>query len=456
MFKVRIFAIILLIAGAGIGYFNYSSELAEDSKFPFRLGLDLSGGSHLVYQADVSNLQVSEVKDSMAALRDVIERRVNLFGVSEPIVQVEETTGIISDGAQQRLIVELPGVTDIDRAIALIGQTPLLEFKTERPNGETLTIFEAQQLGERLDEDPYLDSGLTGRYLERASLEFGATQSGHLSNEPIVAIQFNSEGGDLFAEITKTNIGKTVAIYLDGAIISAPVVQSEITGGGAVISGNFNPEEAKQLVGRLNSGALPVPITLLSTQTIGPSLGQETLNAGVKAGVYGLIVVALFLLLWYRLPGLLAIVALVIYLAMMLALFKLIPVTLTAAGIAGFILSVGMAVDANILIFERMKEELRKHLNDDSEKVSEILPAIKEGFARAWLSIRDGNISSIITAVILFWFGTSLVKGFALTFGLGVLVSMISAITVTRTFLYALAAKENRGIARFLFGTGIR
>ncbi len=460
MLKTRLIAIALLIAGVGIGYFNYNSEVSPDSKFQFRLGLDLSGGSHLVYRADVSGLPVSEVRNSMDALRDVIERRVNMFGVSEPIVQVEQTLGIASDGVQQRLIVELPGVTDIDAAIALIGQTPLLEFKVERPNGETQAIFQAWQNEERLDEDPYLDSGLTGRYLDRAKLEFGGGNGSGLSNEPIVAIDFNAEGADLFAQITRENLGKTVAIYLDGAIISAPVVQSEILGGSAIISGNFDPEEAKQLVGRLNSGALPVPITLLSTQTIGPSLGQETLFAGVKAGIYGLVAVALFLIFWYRLPGLLAVIALAIYLAIMLAIFKLIPVTLTAAGIAGFILSVGMAVDANILIFERIKEELRKSHEGkafgDGLAETPMLDAMKIGFDRAWLSIRDGNISSIITAVILFWFGTSLVKGFALTFGLGVLVSMLSAITVTRTFLYAVAARENSGIAKVLFGTGLK
>ena len=462
MFKIRLLALILLLSGIGIGYFNYITEVKQGSSFPFHLGLDLSGGSHLVYQADVSNLQKSEIGDSMAALRDVIERRVNLFGVSEPVVQVEETSGIISNGAKHRLIVELPGVTNIDAAIELIGQTPLLEFKTERPNGETFKIIAAQREGKRLKEDPYINSPLSGRFLKHASLEFGNTQQGTLSNEPIVAISFNKEGADLFAKITKENINKTVAIYLDGAIISSPVVQSEITGGDAVISGNFNPKEAKQLVGRLNSGALPVPIKLLSTQTIGPSLGKVTLNSGIKAGEYGLIAVAIFLLLWYRLPGLLAIVALIIYLMMMLALFKIIPVTLTAAGIAGFILSIGMAVDANILIFERMKEELRKSyqvkalVDGDGVDAVSVPDAIREGFARAWLSIRDGNISSIITAAILFWFGTSLVKGFALTFGLGVLVSMISAITVTRTFLYAVAPRKNKGIVRFLFGSGIK
>ena len=457
MWKTRLIAIIFLIAGAGIGYFNYSSEISPESKFQFKLGLDLSGGTHLVYTADTSELNQTEITDSMDALRDVIERRVNMFGVSEPIVQVEES-GFLSDKKEQRLIVELPGITDTDAAIEMIGQTPLLEFKLERSEKETAPIIEAYQEAQKalqegkeipnnplLSQDIYASTQLTGRYLERAQLEFDQT-----TGEPIVSLVFNKEGSDLFAQITKENVGKVLAIYLDGAPITTPVIREEITGGRAQISGSMSPKEAKVLVGRLNSGALPVPIHLLSTQTIGPSLGAEALNAGVRAGIVGLIAVAIFLLFWYRLPGLLAIVALAIYIMIMLAIFKIIPVTLTAAGIAGFILSIGMAVDANILIFERMKEEL---LRSNEESLPE---AIKEGFDRAWLSIRDGNISSIITAIILFWFGTSLVEGFALTFGIGVLISMVSAISITRTLLFAVAKQESGKFARFLFGTGIK
>ncbi len=446
MWKIRLIAFLLLAGGGALGYFNYTSQVRADSKFPFKLGLDLSGGSHLVYSADTSLLSGTDVKDSMEALRDVIERRVNLFGVSEPLVQVEGT------GGEDRLIVELPGVTDIDRAIALIGQTPLLEFKVERPNGETQAIIQAQQKGERLNEDPYTDSGLTGRYLEKAQLEFtsASTGTGVVPNEPIVSLKFNSEGSDLFAKITRENVGKTIAIYLDGTPISAPVVREEITGGTAQISGSMTATEAKELVGRLNSGALPVPISLLSVETIGPSLGHEAFAAGIRAGIWGLAIVALFLIFWYRLPGLLAVAALMGYVAIMLTLFKLIPITLTAAGIAGFILSIGMAVDANILIFERMKEEMR-----GGKRVAE---AMREGFTRAWPSIRDSNISSIISTLILFWFGTSLVKGFALTLLIGVLVSMISAISITRTFLFALETKavEEGKWKRFLFSSGVR
>ncbi len=474
MWKVRIVAIVLLLAGIAVGYFNYTTETNKDSRFPIKLGLDLSGGSHLVYHADTSALKASEIKNSMDALRDVIERRVNMFGVSEPVVQVEETSGILSKNKDNRLIVELPGVTDIDKAISMIGQTPLLEFMKEKSQEEkdifnkTLEDFKVLQSEGKTESDltpqqiQILSSGLyeptelTGRYLERAALEFDNN-----TNTPIVSLVFDSEGSKLFAKITKENIGKTIAIYLDGASISNPVVQEEITGGRAQISGSMNPEEAKTLVGRLNSGALPIPISLLSTQTIGPSLGKEAFDKGIKSGLYGIALVIIFLIFWYRLPGLLASISLLIYIAIMVALFKVIPVTLTAAGIAGFILSIGMAVDANILIFERMKEELRSrfrsHTTEEGEfDIVDTREAIHTGFSRAWLSIRDGNISSVLTAVILFWFGTSLVKGFALTFGIGVLVSMVSAISITRTFLFAVSANKNKGVAKFLFGTGIK
>ncbi|NTV44920.1 MAG: protein translocase subunit SecD [Candidatus Yonathbacteria bacterium] len=460
MWKTRLAAILILVAGTALGYFVYSSEIASESKFPFRYGLDLSGGTRLVYNADVSKVAASDVTTSMNSLRDVIERRVNLFGVAEPIVQVEKGSVLGGTGDDERLIVELPGVTDIDAAIAMIGQTPLLEFKLEK--SDTQAIIQAKQdaqkaltsggsvsLNALAFQDPFADTGLTGRFLQKASLEFDQT-----TNEPIVSIIFNQEGSDLFAKITRENVDKTLAIYLDGSPISTPVIREEITGGKAQISGSMNAEEAKMLVGRLNSGALPIPISLASTEAVGPSLGMQARDAGVFAGLMGILVVMAFMVLWYRAPGVLASIALLLYVAIMLAIFKFLPVTLTAAGIAGFILSVGMAVDANILIFERMKEELKKAHAGNKESIVELSPAIKEGFHRAWSSIRDGNISSMITAVILFWFGTSVVQGFALTFGLGVLVSMLSAITISRTFLVAVAPRRHKGISRFLFNSG--
>ncbi len=461
MFKTRLTALIILILGLSVGYFVYKSEpkisgqvpIAGSflSKFPFKLGLDLSGGTHLVYKADVSAVDGANVKDSMSSLRDVIERRVNLFGVGEPVVQVQD--GGFSNNGEERLIVGLPGVTDINKAVMMIGQTPLLEFKTERPDGvekdallkkledAQKLIAEGKTPSEDIEDPYYISTDLTGRFLDRATLEFNQS-----TREPVVSLKFNADGTALFKKITEENIGKTVAIYLDGAPISAPVVREAITTGDAQISGSFTPTEAKTLVGRLNSGALPVPISLISTQTIGASLGEKAVADGARAAVIGFLTIALFLILWYRLPGVLAVVALSIYAAIMLALFKVFNVTLTAGGIAGFIISIGVAVDANVLIFERIKEEIRNNRT--------IGDAIKTGFSRAWLAIRDSNVSSIITAVILFWFGTSLIKGFALIFGMGVLVSMFSAITISRIFLYALNVNKNTKLTAFLFGSG--
>ncbi len=457
MLKPRIWAIIFILAGIGIGYFNYASS-------PFQFGLDISGGSHLVYTADVSSITPGEVDDAMESLRDVIERRVNLFGVAEPIVQTERASTLAGEEekGQYRLIVELPGVTDIDSAVAMIGETPVLEFMTLRAQADLDKYNKALEAGKKAAEEgttvskedeeilrngPYEPTELTGRFLTKATLQFD-----QVTQEPYITLDFDDRGKESFASITKANIGKPVAIYLDRNLgnyipITEPVVREEITEGKAQITGQFTPEEAKVLVGRLNSGALPVDkLELIGSQSIGPSLGAQALDAGVKAGIWGTVIAALFLIVWYRLQGVIATLALGVYIVVVLALFKLIPVTLTAAGIAGFILSIGLAVDANILIFERTKEELRsgKKLED----------AIKEGFSRAWLSIRDSNVSSIITAVILFWFGTSLFEGFALTFGIGILVSMLSAITISRTFLLAIAKGENTGAKRFLFGTG--
>ncbi len=455
MAKTRTWAVVFILLGAFLWYFAYASEFVPGSaftRFPFKLGLDLKGGAELIYKADVSKLGQGDVKDSMAALRDIIERRVNTLGVSEPVVQTE-----VGSNGDERLLVQLPGVTDINQAIQTIGATPLLEFKTERPQAERDAILaaqkafvDAQKAGAQptgidfslLQQDPYyVSTQLSGRYLKKATLEFDQQNF-----QAVVSLQFDDVGTKLFGDMTQANVGKTVAIYLDNAPISTPVVREAITSGKAQISGNFKPEDAKQLVGRLNSGALPVPIELVSTQTVGASLGDEALQKNIWAGIYGTLLVALFLILWYRVPGLIAVVSLTIYIALMLAFFKLIPVTLTAAGIAGFIMSIGMAVDANILIFERTKEEL--------EGGHSLADAIKEGFARAWLSIRDSNISSMITAVVLFWLGTSLVKGFALTFGLGVLVSMFTAITVTRMFLFSFRIKDSAA-TKFLFGHGI-
>lgn len=438
MWKIRAAALLILAASVAVGYFAYEAG----GRFPYRLGLDLSGGTHLLYRADVSGIPPGEEEASLEALRDVIERRINIFGVSEPLLQVERASAL-SGTDDWRLIVELPGVTDIAEAVRAIGETPVLEFKLLR---EGYAGREFREDG-TLDDEAFAPTGLTGRYLKRASLVFG-NAAGGVANEPIVSLEFDGEGAALFERVTRENVGRVLAIFLDGAPISMPVIREAIPEGRATISGNFRPDEARLLARNLSFGALPVPVELVSTQSIGASLGEAALERGVFAGLVAALLVALFMLLWYRLPGVLAVAALAIYVSFMLALFKLIPVTLTAAGIAGFILSIGMAVDANILIFERLKEELRagKTLRD----------AIALGFSRAWLSIRDGNISSIITAVILFWFGTSLVKGFALTFGLGVLVSMLTAISVSRLFLRSFERLGGSRLVPVLFGSGLR
>lgn len=453
MAKKRITSVVILAGGVLLGvfvapeYWNRAIDkipqtvagpvlgaLKIDGFFsrPFRLGLDLQGGTHLTYRADVSGVAASERGEAMAGLRDVIERRVNLFGVTEPVVQVDRA------GDEYRLIVELAGIKDINVAIRLIGKTPFLEFREEA------LVTEVPGHPEITPENPLVDfmsTELTGKYLKRAELNFDQT-----TGEPVIGVRFDDEGTRVFAELTKKNIGKRLGIFLDGAPLSAPVVQEEIEGGNAQITGRFTPEEARDLVRNLNSGALPLPIALISQQSVQATLGQDSLGKSFRAALFGFAAVAIFMIFWYRLPGLISVAALCVYAVIVLALFKAIPVTLSAAGIAGFVLSVGMAVDANILIFERTKEELYK-----GRTLGE---GITEGFHRAWNSIRDSNVSSIISAVILYSFGTSVIKGFALTLGIGVLVSMLSAITISRTFLMAVMTPKLERF-RILFLSGM-
>ncbi len=442
MLKHRIIAGVVLLVGVFLGFLIFRSVKGEHTdivaRHPFHLGLDLSGGSYLLYKADVSQLEPAQIDDSMDALRDVIERRINAFGVAEPVIAVQTST--FGTTKEHRLSVELPGVTDIKQAIELIGQTPFLEFRKQSDGPQKLTPDAEGNLTVDADAN-FVPTGLDGKYLKRAQLVFEPN-----TGEPIVSIQFDDEGAKLFEKITGENVDKVLAIYLDGYVISAPVVREAISGGTAQISGNFTPEEGRQLVGRLNSGALPVPVSLISTQTVGATLGVDAIEAGVKAAAIGFILIALFLIVWYRLPGVVAVLALGLYVIVTLLLYRFIPVTLSAAGIAGFIISIGMAVDANILIFERFREE-----RQSGKKTEEALGA---GFARAWLSIRDANTASIIIAIILFWFGTSLIKGFALTFGLGVIVSLLSAILITKLFLRALPTMEGTKAGRFLFSSG--
>lgn len=410
-----------------IGLTKGIPNIPQYFNIPFRLGLDLQGGTHLVYEADLAQIERKNYGEAMQGVRDVIERRVNLFGVAEPLVQIDTV------GDHYRLIVELAGIKDIHQAIQMIGETPSLDFREEKNAEESQQIINAQTNGDQaaLTVDPYFGppTALTGKYLINAQVSFSQSTS-----KPEIELQFNDEGAKLFEEITAKNVNKRIAIYLDGQAISAPMVQEAISGGRARITGNFTLEEAKTLVRRLNAGALPVPIKLINQETVGASLGEVSLQQSLLAGLIGLLAVALFMLIWYRLPGLLAVLALLVYTAIVLAIFKLVPVTLTLAGIAGFILSIGMAVDANILIFERTKEELKAGKS--------LLGAIEEGFKRAWTSIRDSNVSSLITCLILFWLGTSVIKGFALTLAIGIAISMFSAISVTRTFLRLVSGKK--------------
>ncbi|MBT4856939.1 protein translocase subunit SecD [Candidatus Uhrbacteria bacterium] len=636
--SVAIIVLLFLFTGS-IAYPSYWNKLADATPLPaldedgFRLGLDLQGGVHLVYEADMSDIDSEDRSEALEGVRDVIERRVNAFGVSEPHVQTTV------NGDSYRVIIELAGVFDVSDAIDLIGETPILEFKLpnedldedltltdeetaqmeeaqELEREEALTVLdraisgeeftslvtefsdnrttsaqegyigfvteeqdtfgelarqikengystgvidglyeaesslhvvnyistveqeeaflshilichnesescegevtkaealvEAQEIASTvttatfpqtavdssdgpsapvagelgwvtegtmvndfqdaylamedgqisdvvetqfgyhviwrqdsrstslyeishiqlgwttesdiLDVDAWMNTDLSGKDVERASVAFDQN-----TNVPYVLLDFSSEGGDMFGQITEENVGEVIGIFLDGAAISTPVVQEPIYGGTATIQGSFSLEEAKVLAQRLNAGALPVPIDLLSQQTVGPTLGQESLQASIRAALIGVIFLAIFMIAYYRLSGLLAVLALIFYISINLALYKWLGVTMTLAGIAGFILSMGMAVDANVLIFERLKEELKSG--------RDLPTAIDEGFRRAWTSIRDGNLTTLIAAAVLFSMSTSFIKGFALTLALGILVSMGTAIMVTRVLL---------------------
>jgi preprotein translocase subunit SecD len=378
----------------------------------FTLGLDLQGGTHLVLQADMSKVPEGDRDNAIKGVQNVIERRINAYGVAEPVIQVR---------GNDRVIVELPGVKDTEEAKRLIGRTARLDFREIGPDGQW-KISTAN--GPEGPETP-----LTGKYFRKA--EVGREPR---SNVPLILFEFNDDGARMFADISTRLVGKPLGIFLDDEPLTTPNVREPITGGHGQIVGRFTLEEARTLVIQLNAGALPVPVSVEQERTVDATLGSDSIRKSTVAGQVALLVVVLFMILYYRLPGVLASVALLVYTLVTLAIFKLVPVTLTLAGIAAFILSVGMAVDANILIFERMKEELRGGRTLGS--------AIDAGFNRAWTSIRDSNVSTMITCVLLYWFGNnfgaSLIMGFALTLGLGVLISMFSAIFVTRSLLRAI------------------
>ncbi len=400
------------------------------SKFPLKLGLDLQGGTQLVLQTQMDKIDPESRDNALEAARQVIERRVNLFGVSESVVQSSKV------GDERRILVELPGLKDASAAANLVGKTAQLEFR-EIPATMSADMIEATKSGIPLVYFA-IPTGLTGADLKKAQVTFGGGSGGKTG--PEVSVQFTNEGAKKFAEITKRNIGKELPIFLDEEMVSAPVVQQEIIGGNAVITGQFTPQEAKDFSLQLNAGALPVPIKILEQRSIGPTLGQESVKKSLVAGAIGLSIIIIYMALFYGKMGLLAGLSLIIYTLIVLAIIKtglfiIPPITLTLAGIAGFILSIGMAVDANILIFERMKEELRWGKSKTA--------ALELGFTRAWSSIWISNVSSLITVMILYNFGTTLVKGFAVTLAIGVLVSMFTAFVVTRTILrYVISDKR--------------
>ncbi len=404
---------------------NLLRPLGITSQLTFRKGLDIEGGTSMIFRADMSGVPTAQRPDALKSAKTVIERRVNLFGVSEPIVQ----TSILANG-ESRIIVELPGVTDLSQARSIVGTTAQLSFWEQGATGSAKlnSTPSAYPLGltQALGPNPK-ETNLSGNDLQQTNVTFDQN-----TGKPQVQLVFTSDGSRKFADITKRNVGKVVAIVLDNQVIEAPRVNEPILTGDAVISGGFTVELANALSTELNAGALPIPLTSLQSQVIGPSLGLSSLQKSLFAGAIGLVIIVVFMSVLYGRLGIIASAALFLYTLFVLAIFKLSSltpygITLTLSGIAGFILSIGMAVDANILIFERMKEE--KRLGKPMQAAIEI------GFSRAWTSIRDSNVSTLITSVVLYKFGSGIVRGFALVLAIGVIVSMFSAIVVTRTFL---------------------
>lgn len=426
-----------------IPYFNRSLDL--------QLGLDLQGGVQLTLLANMDQIEPQDRDNALESAKTIIERRVNLYGVSEPVVQTARA------GEEYRIIVELAGLQDPNEALRLVGTTARLEFRepinpeeetklredirrelratnptdaAASPAPEASTNPEQQeqfltQLENLIYEQRAFNekTELTGKDLKRAGVIYGQTQAG-----PAVSIEFTPDGARKFGEMTQRNVGKPIGIFLDGELIGPPpVVQEPIFGGQATISGSFTQEQAKELATQLNAGALPVPIEVLEQRTVGATLGQQSVQDSLLAGSIALALVGLYMIIFYRRKGVVSVIALALYALLSLTIFRLIPITLTLAGVAGFILSIGMAIDANILIFERIKEEIKWG------KTKEV--AMRLGFERAWSSIRDSNVSSLITCLILYYFGTGLIRGFAITLAIGILVSMFTAITATRVLL---------------------
>jgi len=393
------------------------TKIGINYKKPLKLnkGLDLQGGTQLVYKLDTSKeSQKAEAQDKAIA---VIRNRVDAFGVSEPVIYPE------TFGSSQRIIVQLPGIQNIDEAINLIGKTAQLEFKESDSSPQSIS-GEPMMLGGGWKKDPVL----TGADFKKA--EVGRDEKGNIG----IDIEFNSEGAKKFSEATKRNIGKQIAIFLDNEIISAPTVQTEIPDGKARITGKFNLKEARDLSIQFNAGALPVPMKLVEQKNVGATLGQDSVNNSILAGLVGILAIMIFLLAFYRFFGLLSVISVIFSSLITLALFKLFSVTLTLAGIAGFILSTGAAADASILILERIKEELRRGKNFGL--------AIEKGYKGAWSSIWTSNVVSLILASVIYYLGTGLIRGFAVTLGIGIFVSLMMVVLASEPILRFIALRK--------------
>ncbi len=426
------------------------AAIAVIATIPIPLGLDLRGGSQLTIQVKPSAEIPQITERELEGVKKVVEGRINGLGVSEPVIQTVGT---------DKILVQLPGVNDPEQAERVLGGTAQLEFRTQKPNTETqLLAFQTSRAELKVKQEELRKSNdkaaitknqedlqknnqaiaelfestnppLIGKYLKDA---YGEPTQGNNWN---VAIRFDQQGGELFAQLTKNlaGTGRSIGVFLDNELISAPTVGLEfastgITGGSAVITGRFTAQEANDLGVQLRGGALPVPVEIAEIRTVGATLGQDSITSSIYAGVGGLILVLVFMVVYYRLPGVIADIALLIYALLTWATFALFGVTLTLPGIAGFILSIGMAVDANVLIFERTREELQAGKS--------LYRSVESGFYRAFSSILDGNVTTVIACAALFWLGAGLVKGFALTLALGVAVSMFTAITCSRTLMF--------------------
>jgi len=390
--------------------FVFQGFVVPSSGYDLKKGLDIQGGTHLTLEIDMAGIDSSDRDQAHLSSREVINRRVDLYGVSEAIVQLSRS------GEAYRIIVDLPGFAGDTSAIELLGQTAQLDFR------ESIATDSAQ-----LNLEDFISTGLTGADLKRASVQFQEAQPG-------VALEFTSEGRLKFADITKRNLGKQVGIFLDEFPLTIPNVETPITDGNAIISGGFDTDTAKTLVNNLNAGALPAPIKIIEQKTIGPTLGAASVQKSAFAGLIGLSLVALFMILYYTKLGIIATFALIFYGLITLTIYKLLPVTITLPGLAGFLLSLAMATDSNILIFERIKEERRKGMK--------FIPAMELGFGRAWDSIKDANVATLITTFVLlnpfdwpFLTTSGMVRGFALTLGIGIIISLFTGIIVTRTLM---------------------